>query len=80
MHMPSFAGLWISSLFSSSLSNPPFLSIFLCMGASLGVMQFPRSQFFDWAHVHPGRLMNEFDFAWAVVCFSRPLFLFIRSA
>lgn len=46
----------------------PFLT-FLCMGALLGVMQFPWSQLFDWAHMHPGRLVNEFDFVWAVVCF-----------
>ena len=39
------------------------------MGALLGVMQFPWSQLFDWAHMHPGRLVNEFDFIWAVVCF-----------
>lgn len=31
------------------------------MGASLGVMQFPWSQSFDRAHMHPGRLVNEFD-------------------
>jgi hypothetical protein len=54
------------------LSYLPFsflFSIFLCMGAFLGVIQFPWSQFLDWAHMHPGRFVNEFDFAWAVVSF-----------
>jgi hypothetical protein len=46
------------------------------MGALLGVMQLPWSQFFDWAHMHPGRLVNEFDFVWAVVCFFRLIFSF----
>lgn len=70
--MPSFDRLRISPLTlprgSQIFHIFPFL-IFLCMGALLGVMQFPWSQLFDWAHMHPGRLVNEFDFVWAVVCF-----------
>lgn len=68
--MPSFPWLRISPLsFLETLESSISFLIFLCMGALLGVMQFPWSQLFDWAHMHPGRLVNEFDFVWAVVCF-----------